>query len=371
LIEFDPGRPGAPYRMLAPISSTLRAGDRATEVRRATIQRRQVTLAARGRRWAEAIGGPEEHAALRMLADRIPALVEATRDPSTVHAIRRSLLHSTVHVLLMTGRAEEAAQLIDLTKVRDATTTDLLVDIVNTAYALDEFDLVVELAERSTQLVVGHCDRQSIGRTAVRSLRNMGRFADAHRLLDQLAAALDDSQSDDTVSLGMERGMLLVFEDERAQASQLLSEARIDFQRLGIVRAVGACEVYLAWCAWTDGNLDRATALLQRAWDVSIELGHTADDMFCRATAARFAAERGDHEQALEECRTVEGFTRAAHDRLATARILEIRAAAEHGLGMPSDDTSFEAAMIRRRIGAPLAPIELRWIHRDRLLTTA
>jgi hypothetical protein len=32
---------------------------------------------------------------------------------------------------------------------------------------------------------------------------------------------------------------------------------------------------------------------------------------------------------------------------------------------------SFEAAMIRRRIGAPLVPIELRWMHPDRLLTTA
>ncbi|MGE5209760.1 MAG: hypothetical protein ACM3MM_00775, partial [Acidobacteriota bacterium] len=371
LIEFDPGRPGAPYRMLAPVSTTLRAGDRAAQVRLTTIQRRHVTLAARGRRWAEAIGRPEEPAALRMLTDRIPAMVEATRDPATAHAVRRSLLHSTVHSLLTTGRAEEAAQLLGLGTVRNAVTPDLLADVVRTAYALDELELVVEMAERSTRLPLRDWDRQSIGRDTVRALRNMGRFADAHRLLDQLAAAPDRSQSDHAVSLAMERGMLLVFEDERAQASELLSEARIDFQRLGILRGVGACEVYLAWCAWTDGSHDRASGLLQSAWDVAIELGHTADDMFCRTTAARFAAERGDHEQALEDCRTVEVFTRAAHDRLSTARILEIRAAAEHGLEMPNDDTSFEAAMIRRRIGAPLAPIELRWMHPDRLLSTA
>jgi hypothetical protein len=199
----------------------------------------------------------------------------------------------------------------------------------------------------------------------------MGRFADAHRLVDQLTAALDPSQRDEAVSLTMERGMLLVFEDERAQASHLLAEARVDFQRLGVIRGAGACEVYLAWCAWADGHHDRATDLLQRAWDVSIELGHIADDMFCRSTAARFAVERGHYEPALEDCRIVERFMRSAHDRLCTARILEVRAAAEHGLGMPSDDAAFEAAMIRRRIGAPIARIELRWMHPDRLLTTA
>jgi DNA-binding SARP family transcriptional activator/tetratricopeptide (TPR) repeat protein len=371
LIEFDPGKPGAPYRMLAPISSTLRVSERAIEIRPEAIRRRHITLAARGRRWAEAIGRSEELPALRMLTDRVPALVAATRDPAVASAIRRSLLHSTVHLLLATGRADEAAQFLDLAGVRDTAKADLMADVVATAYALDELELVLEMAERSAHLSLPDCDRQSIGRNAVRTLRNMGRFAEAHRVLDQLSAALDPSQGDEAVSLTMERGMLLVFEDERAQASHLLAEARVDFQRLGVLRGTGACEVYLAWCAWADGHHDRATDLLQRAWDVSIELGHIADDMFCRSTAARFAVERGQFESALEDCRTVERFMRSAHDRLATARILEVRAAAEHGLGMPSDDAAFEAAMIRRRIGAPIAPIELRWMHPDRLLTTA
>lgn len=371
LVEFDPSRPGAPYRMLAPISSTLRAGEQAAALRTATLERRRVTLAARGRRWADAIGRPDELAARRMLTDRIPALVDAARDSAVPPTVRRSLLHSTVHLLLATGRADEAARLLGLDSVRDTVKADLMADVVATAYMLDELELVLEMTERSEHLALPDSDRQSIGRNAVRTLRNMGRFAEAHRLLDRLSAALDPSQSDEAISLCMERGVLLVFEDERAQASHLLAEARVDFERLGVVRGVGVCEVYLSWCAWADGSHDRATNLLQRAWDVAIELGHTADDMFCRSTAARFATERGDHEQSLEDCRTVEAFTRAARDRLSTARILEIRAAAEHGLGLPNDDTAFEAAMIRRRLGAPLAPIELRWMHPDRLLTTA
>jgi DNA-binding SARP family transcriptional activator len=371
LLEFDPGTPSAPYRMLAPISSTLRPGKHATAVRSSTIRRRHVTLAARGRRWAHGIGRPEEMQALQMLTGRIPALIDALRDPTERPAVRRALLRSTIHCLLMSGRASEAAQLLDLANVRESARSELMVDLSATAYALDELELVLEIAGRSADMVLPDCDRHSIDRNAVRALRNLGRFADAHRLLDQLCASLDPALRDEAINLGLERGTLLVFEDERATATHLLSEARVDFHRLGVIRGAGACEVYLSWCAWADGTHDRAMGLLQRAWDVALELGHTADDMFCRATAARFAVERGDHEQALRDCDLVERFMRTSNDRLGTARILEVRTAAEHGLGLPSDDTAFEAAMIRRRIGAPLAPIELRWTRPDRLLTTA
>ncbi len=371
LLEFDPGTPGAPYRMLLPIASTLRARESAASARSSTIRRRHVTLAARGRRWAHGVGRPEEMQAVQMLTDRIPAMVDALRDSADPPAVRRALLHSTIHCLLMSGRASEAAKLLDLATFRDSARADLMVDITATAYALDELQLVLEIAEQSAHMVLPGCDRHSIGTTAVRALRNHGRFADAHRLLDQMCASLDPAVHDEAINLAMERGTLLVFEDERAAATNLLAEARLDFHRLGVIRGAGTCEVYMSWCAWADGTHDRAMGLLQQAWDGARELGHTADDMFCRATAARFAVERGDHEEALENCHLVERFMRASNDRLGTARILEVRTAAEHGLGLPSDDTAFEAAMIRRRIGAPLAPIERRWNRPDRLLTTA
>ena len=49
-----------------------------------------------------------------MLTPRIPALVGALQHPVEPAAVNRAVLQSTIHCLLSSGRASEAARLLDL-----------------------------------------------------------------------------------------------------------------------------------------------------------------------------------------------------------------------------------------------------------------
>jgi len=244
-------------------------------------------------------------------------------------------------------------------------------DLVRTAYYLDDPLRVVELVERTQAFDLPICDRITVERAAVRSLRHMCRFAEAHELLDRLDEFVDPANRVDPVSLRTERGMVLTLEDRCDEATELLAEARVDWRALDADQAVGACDAYLSWCAWAQGAPDRADELLLRSADIARRIGHDADVMFCRATAARFAVERGRYEHALAECQEVEAYMRSAGDQLGLARLLETRASAERGLGRNDDDAAFEAALVRRRIHAPVSPFERRFTAGERLLTIA